>query len=462
MSTFAPVYRQPITQQSFLVRDHKRREKLKRKRGAEDASEPGDEGIVESEISSSSDSDASFTTAKTKRSAKSKSDRNDSDDAARLIGALSKKDPYYVAGHPRNKPLPGGAFPHAAAPDLLAAANARAQTSNRAIEEELAKLKLFVPKGVLSSETHSTSLKARHVNNLTAIMHRCMLEGDWQRARRAWAILLRIEVSGQRIDIRTYGRWTIGAELLMRTSGKPSRSGDRSGDSDHSQQRDSNDEITDEGFKLARDYYERLILQFPHTQLTQRSLVTARVIYPALFSVWVYEVQHQGKLARRALEQQQQQDEESHASSPSHRSSSSSPSPMNDPRRYRKALRAIIASELFQATKISKRLNEVTSGPPYDTVIYLRRLQGNLGLWTADLHRALGGSDDDADSNDRDVSGGAEDDAEVDTSMDDVEMGSGGGHTILTSGEGVRLSRKAHRERALWEEERAREILKKL
>jgi hypothetical protein len=449
------------------VRDHKRREKLKRKRISEGASESGDDGIVESDNAPSSDSDASFTTTITKRSAKAKSDRNDSDDASRLSGALSKKDPHYVAGHPRNKPLPGGAFPHAAAPDPLSKENVRSQTNSRAIEEELAKLKLFIPKGVLSSETHSTSLKARHVNNLTAIMHRCMLEGDWQRARRAWAILLRIEVSGQSIDIRAHGRWTIGAELLMRTGGKPSMSGEKPRCSEGSQHSDgdnerlsSNEEITDEGFKLAREYYERVILQFPHTQLTQHSLVTARVIYPALFSVWVYEVQDQAKRARRALEQQQEN--EIHESSPSHTSSSISPIPWNDPRRHRKALREIIAHELFQATKISKRLNEVTSGPPYDTIVYLRRLQGNLGLWTADLHRALGGSGDDDDADDRDGSRSNEDDAEVDTSMEDVEIGSGGGDTILTSGDGMQLSRKAHRERAMWEEERAREILRKL
>jgi hypothetical protein len=462
MSTFAPVYRVPASQQSFLVRDHKRRQQLKRKRISEDADGIFDAASANSSGASDSNSDSSLTTT---RSTTARSHRTDSDDDdARSSGALSKKDPHYVAGYSRNKSLPGGNFPHAAAPPTASEYDVRSQTKTRVIEEELAKLKLFVPKSVLSSEAHSTSLKARHVNNLTAIMHRCMLEGDWRRAKRAWSILLRIEVGGYGMDIRAHGRWTIGAELLMRTGGsskqEPITEGlsdnmdDPQGEDDrHGQQRQVQ-EFTEEGFKLARDYYERLILQFPHTQHTQHSLVTARVIYPALFNIWVYQVQDSAERARRAVERDTLVSSPPHSERTNPSSRDGTPAWRNlasTAARNKKAFRAITTRELDQAGQIDQRLTDVVSSPPFDTIVYLRRLQGNICVWMANLHRHLGGYETNWD----DISSDDEDD-DVDTSMEDVKSEGPGYHRSR-----ARLSRMAHREQGLREWERGSELLER-
>jgi hypothetical protein len=464
MSTFAPVYRVPASQQSFLVRDHRRRQKLKRKRISEDADGLGDAASANSSGVSDFESDSSLTTT---RSTTARSHHTDSDDDARSSGALSKKDPHYVAGYSRNKPLPGGNFPHAAAPLTTSEYDVRSQTKTRVIEEELAKLKLFVPKSVLSSKTHSTSLKARHVNNLTAIMHRCMLEGDWQRAKRAWSILLRIEVGGHGMDIRAHGRWTIGAELLMRTGGnskqEPTTAGlsesmnDTQGEADRCGQQRQVQEFTEEGFKLARDYYERLILQFPHTQHTQHSLVTARVIYPALFNIWVYQVQDSSERARRAIQREMIASSPPHSERPHPSKRDETPpwrSLASTAARNKKALRAVTTRELDQASQIDQRLSDVVSGPPFDTNVYLRRLQGNICVWMANLHRHLGGYEtnwDDISSEDSD-----DDEDDVDMSMEDVKIESPVYHRSRT-----RLSRAAHRERGLREWERGSELLER-
>lgn len=352
MPIFAPAYRPTKHQQTFVTRQQNLESK-KRKRG------DNDDDVVQ--ISS------------------------DSDDPSRPSHPVNRKDPYFIAGLSREDALPPPPFPHAAVKE--------ASKKKIPIEEELAGLNppLYVPPKV--EEDKSTSLKRRHLDNLTAILHKCMLNGDWPRAYRAWSLLLRTEIAGRGIDVRRNGRWGIGAELLMRRDATKSQEAKNDTDEDFedaqsltSSKKDvPQSRFTDEGFKLAREYYERLILQYPHTPYTQNSL-NAAAIYPVLFNVWIYEVQDRSKRARQELE-----------AAPDSRPSSRDSAQSGGSDRIKKPqLQRIRFDELEQASSIADRMDELLLGPPYDTNTTLLQLRGMVALWLSDLHSELAGTNNDS------------------------------------------------------------------
>lgn len=59
--------------------------------------------------------------------------------------------------------------------------------------------------------------RIRHLNTMTAIMHRCLRDGDMPRAKRALGLLLRT----RDVDIRLDNLWVIGSEILMRDGEVP-------------------------------------------------------------------------------------------------------------------------------------------------------------------------------------------------------------------------------------------------
>ena len=285
-------------------------------------------------------------------------------------------DPYHVAGHPRELPLPPSPFPHAAIKDP--------QRAKRDAQAELAHLNGPVHVSDLS-EDKASSFKRRHVDNLTFILHRCMLKGDWARASRAWALLIRTEIAGRGIDVRRNSRWSIGAELLMRGRGDAvgnPKSEVTEDDATAPVPEDDADmpAFSLEGFKLARDYYERLILQYPHTARTAR-MFNATVVYPALFSIRIYEVQERSTRSKKALGNRNarrvSEDEEDGASTDSTDTITS------------QSMKQIVTDELTQALPIAKRMDELLSDPPYDSDAELLRLRGMVGRWLAHLHDQL-------------------------------------------------------------------------
>ncbi|KAK4554587.1 hypothetical protein LTR86_008442 [Recurvomyces mirabilis] len=289
--------------------------------------------------------------------------------------AINRTDPYHVAGLSREDALPPAPFPHAAT---------KAAKQLPLIEEEFANLNppLYVP--ITAAEDHSQSLQRRHIDNLTTLLHSCMLRGDWERASRAWGLLLRTEVAGRGMDVRQGGRWGIGAELLMRRKAvsdqqtKPSVSSATPEEEDSIQESDTvNSPFSDEGFRLAREYYERLILQYPYTQYT-RHTVNAQVFYPALLNIWVYEVQDRSKRRRRA------RTEQDHSLLSSSQTSDDG-SHSGDRRHVHEARN----KELEEALPIAQRMDELMVSPPYDSSVALLHLRGMVGLWVADLHASI-------------------------------------------------------------------------
>jgi hypothetical protein len=360
MPTFAPAYRPTKAQQAFLTHEQKREAK-KRKRDDEDDDDKSD--------------------------ASSSAQSSDSDDAKPYFSAsapsiVKKTDPYHVAGLSREHPLPRYPFPHAPVKS--------SDAPQKSPHEELASLNppLYVPKP--ENEDHATSLKRKHLGNVTAILHRCMLNGDWERASRAWGLLARTEINGLGIDVRHHGRWGIGAEILIRreqakipevsaTSARRNSDNDTSLVHENDDTASTNSKFADEGFKLAREYYERLVLQYPHTPHTQHT-VNAKVFYPALFNIWVYEVQARYKHLRAECSKARRSSTYSMASDDDSELNGSQQALVG---------RELLAREIADTTAIADRLDQLLLSPPYDISEPLLKIRGMIGLWLSDLYKSL-------------------------------------------------------------------------
>jgi hypothetical protein len=275
-------------------------------------------------------------------------------------------NPYRVAGWSENIPLPGSSFPHAPAVKQ----KTRQPLSNN-LQKDLAALNppLYVPPP--SEQDTTQSLRRHHLGVLTTILHTSLLKHDFVRAGRAWGMILRTNIHGRPLDVRTHGRWGIGAEILMRKS---------SPDTNSQEMLENAKMISDQGFDAAKDYYERLILQFPF-QKTNPNAISSLTFYPAMFGLCIYEIQQK---CNRALENIRK-------SSPDMDHSDSELA--SDPDQES----AVKRSELNSAASLAARMDELMLSPPFDTYPPLLQLRGSVALWLADLYTATAESEDDSD-----------------------------------------------------------------
>lgn len=250
------------------------------------------------------------------------------------------------------------------------------------IHEEMAKApaRMFAVSAASASNSttgraDATSLKKTHLNNVSTIMHRCLLEGDYQRAGRAWGMILRTQIAGGNpVDLRNHGRWGIGAEILLRRKAPPASvqtdEHEASGDVPSSI-------FSEEGFELAREYYERLIVEHPNRR-THPHTVDERTFYPAMFSLWIFEVCEKSKIARSKMQFKRQ------ASSSSRSSSVDSSLEHNEDDAAARE-ENIRTEELAQALEIAERIDNLIVSPPFDQQTSLLQLRGHVGLWISDL-----------------------------------------------------------------------------
>ena len=214
-------------------------------------------------------------------------------------------------------------------------------------------------------------LRKQHLAVVIAILHRSLLAGNYVRAGRAWGMLLRAEAEGRSMDVRKYGRWGIGAEILLfrETQLKRKRTepeGPEEHEKYHPATRDNFGAhqnpptlFSQEGFSKAKDYYERLILQYPYRK-TMPNATSSMQFYPAMFGLWIYAVQETHKSILTGDD----------GRSADHESINS---------------RKIRVMTLQSASEIAIRLDELLVSPPYSDQAELWRLRGMVALWTADL-----------------------------------------------------------------------------
>lgn len=278
-------------------------------------------------------------------------------------------NPYRVAGWSENSPLPGSSFPHAPAVKQ----KSRQLRSNN-LQKDLAALNppLYVPPP--GEQDTTQSLRRHHLGVLTTLLHTSLLKHDFVRAGRAWGMILRTNIHGRPLDVRTHGRWGIGAEILMRKSSP-----------DISSQGNA-PLISDQGLDTAKDYYERLILQFPF-QKTNPNAMSSLTFYPAMFGLCIYEIQQKCKKALENIH---------NSSSDMDQSDSDLASDQNQ---ESEDVTAIKRSELNSAASLAARMDEIMLSPPFDTYPPLLQLRGSVALWLADLYTAAAESEDDGDEN---------------------------------------------------------------
>jgi hypothetical protein len=232
-------------------------------------------------------------------------------------------------------------------------------------------------------------LSERHASVLSSLMHSALLRGDFARARRAWALLLRGAAAGPGpgVDLRDVGSYGIGAEVLLRSSSaEKSRSRPEGEGGDE-------EELSEEGFEAARRFYEALIAEHSGIQHRRRNF------YSALFSVWLYQIVARAKRRRRRAASTARRSGRLFApdgSSPSDddRSSIDSDAMDVDATDLGDALRAADDAELLDARELGERFDAALEAPQHLDNPELLRLRAHVHAWTVDLiRRKLDGMD---------------------------------------------------------------------
>ncbi|KAI9654176.1 MAG: hypothetical protein M1829_000958 [Trizodia sp. TS-e1964] len=367
--------------------------KLPKKRKHEDTDESR-EG-VESHSQSASSGISSPNHAPT-------SQGDNAEQPASSLGQISLDDAhqYRYAGLAALDNLPGGSFPHR--PLQTDVEISRQKT----VRLELASLNpsLFAPDAHLKSLQGSVrplGMRYQHLAVITTILHRSILEGDFERAERAWAMILRTGMRGRGVDMRGDGRWGIGAEILLQ-KGESSKSHDRTSPGDEDEPRSgtpaSEKHPTEAALEEVKEYYERMILQFPYNKV--RPHVTDSLdFYPAMFGVWIYSVQNKYKRKRSQLQSIATADSNSDSDPESTSDSGSSTGYDGHSafKLYRASSRAkrkqhkeppeehIRTAELAEAEAIAARMDDVLASPPYGDSLRLWNLRGMLSLYLGDI-----------------------------------------------------------------------------
>lgn len=236
--------------------------------------------------------------------------------------------------------------------------------------------------------SRNMGFRQQHLAALTAVLHRCILAGDYTRAGRAWGILLRTEVNGHFMDVRTHDRWGFGAEILCRRHLQPIESTSRQQrsltfeeDSKKQPLLESNQWFSSEGFDKARGYYERLILQHPYRKAFPSAL-SALDFYPAMFGLWIYSEQEEHELSLKSL--READINLAHSLRKPEHTSKRGPSPRPHAQAHLQE-EDINKAFLRRGRQIAARLDELLVSPPFSDSTRLRDLQSMVNRWIEDF-----------------------------------------------------------------------------
>ncbi|KAI1096034.1 hypothetical protein F5B19DRAFT_437562 [Rostrohypoxylon terebratum] len=226
------------------------------------------------------------------------------------VAGLSPEDEVPSKTHPLfpHKPLPSGGSGRrqgARHDSVASAATALESEDDRTVAKTQDK----------STTVKQLTERLKHLSTMTAIMHRCLNDGDIARAKRAFGLI----VQSKFVDIRLGGLWAVGSEILMRDGEADEEQRQQQ---QHQQQQSSLPssppqpqqsaviEIEQEGTRRwgsaanmdkVRFYFETLIQQHPHDQLRPH-LTSALDFWPALFGIEIYNLAAEFRGAVRRLE----------------------------------------------------------------------------------------------------------------------------------------------------------------
>ncbi|KAK2740754.1 hypothetical protein FQN57_005986 [Myotisia sp. PD_48] len=329
-----------------------------------------------------------------------------------LILSPGEAHQYRIAGLPVHHELPEGNFPHAAPPETYNISSSgedeiedeedinddddaenqedlcskKVLNNRQRMEKELAQLNppLYLAGG---NPTKKNTLRFRHLAVITTILHRCLMEQDYIRAGRAWGLILRDEFGGHPIDVRAGGRWGIGAEILLWQ------------DQDFSQDNGIGETeirqrkwFTRIGFEKAKEYYERLILQYPYRKTSPNALSPLQ-FYPAMFGLWISLVQEESRKKReQAMDDEDnasfRDQNDDHEDRMSTRSDRMAENPDHD--RWQDPKTKILTDartrELEEAQQIASQMDNLLASPPFSDDHQLLNLRAMVSQWIGDLY----------------------------------------------------------------------------
>jgi len=293
----------------------------------------------------------------------------------------------------------------------------KAKANPEESEEEKANGKRWLTEET-SRSSQGPKLRMQHLGVLTAILNKCLLEGDMPRANRAWAMLIRAQIQGLGVDIRETGYWGVGVELLSRSGETRPRNRSQT-DDDSDYEADDEDNLnngaqgteksdhrwgTKEGFEKSKAYLERLILQFPYKRQFHGT-VNPLDFWPQMVTNEIYDIQYEQKQSLKKIVSAEEKDEDDEASDSDSDSFADAESHVSqedddefiveqrrkDKRSKRKAEKRwtqkddVRQTALVSAETIAARLDELMVTPPYSDSHALLRLRGMLSLYIGDL-----------------------------------------------------------------------------
>ena len=280
----------------------------------------------------------------------------------------------------------------------------RSQTSSRSkVKEEIAhelttlKPALSFARGpnydIQTNLAGDPGLRQRHLAAMTTTLQRCLLEGDYIRAGRAWGLLLRSEHGGHTMDLRTNNRWGVGAEILLRRDVELARKR-KDGRMSNLQETEILDQARSrwfsvEGFEKAKNYYERLVLQYPYRKAAPNAIGPLD-FYRAMFGLWIYAVNEQrsaelGSIRKHAERNQHNKRRVGGETESESESDGASVSDMEMELRYSQEREPVRKTTLQRAQEIASRLAELLISPPYTNSDRFKNLQEMVNMWIKDL-----------------------------------------------------------------------------
>lgn len=228
--------------------------------------------------------------------------------------------------------------------------------------------------------------RQQHLAVVLAILHRCLLQGEYVRASRAWALLLRSEMNGRPMDVRDQERWGIGAELLHQKSLSQRRDllrEDRG--SSHQEYHEMSTTNTNSRYNeyspSSQDYYDRLIVQYPYRKRYQTA-VGPLEFYPALFGLRMFSEQQNYQDLLRSFQDNKLDDQDNMRDDTS--SGNGSTSPENRNSEFLR-IKNFLESSVTRGKEMANRLDELLSSPPYSDDSSLQNLRKMIDLWIEDL-----------------------------------------------------------------------------
>lgn len=277
------------------------------------------------------------------------------------------------------------------------------------LENNTSDVKLPGPKSLRLPVQSKQGFRVQHAVALTTVLHRCLLQGEYLRAGRTWGILLRMKIADGSLDLRDHDHWGLGAEILYHQHSQLNANMARQKGEPLVDGNDFNEDsslkpfywFSPEAFKEAREYFERLILQYPY-QKHGTSLINALDFYPAMFGLWIYSVQQQHglKLQYRREPDPKINEESSKVSQNAEKISALGLEMKEDPQSAE--ARAVYVG---WAREIQDRLDVLLLSPPFSDNARLRNLQNMVNQWVSHISHSNSKSLDTASAKEEDETG---------------------------------------------------------